>query len=67
MLLLWFVWGQGGGAHVVSLGSLCEHGMGPAAQVPCSVCVCVFACEGPEVHSTHRVVSFHQAGNMGRL
>jgi len=25
----------------------------------------VFACEGPEVHSTHRVVSFHQAGNMG--
>jgi hypothetical protein len=30
------------------------------------VCVCVFACEGPEVHSTHRVVSFHQAGNMGK-
>jgi len=29
--------------------------------------VCVFACEGPEVHSTHRVVyiPFHQAGNMG--
>jgi hypothetical protein len=27
----------------------------------------VFACDGtPEVHSTHHVVSFHQAGNMGK-
>ena len=30
-----------------------------------SVCVCVFACEGPEVDSDTRVVPFHQAGNMG--
>jgi hypothetical protein len=29
------------------------------------VCVCVFACDGPEVDSDTRVVPFHQAGNMG--